>query len=643
MPTAASACSLASLPPLVLERIFAFVCPHSRDESYDTCEESAIEDACMLCGLRDLAHCVAVSKKWRKEAIKLLYHSIRIDTVHYCEREAQLAERRKRRSHFDRNGEPEDTALARLKLLSRTLREDPVRLGRLVQFLKMPYMLRESCQPDLARTIAVTPDLRYVDLPEGLFADEPSYVTLRLEVQARSLELRKMTYTAGSERSLQDLASGTVWARLEVLELVRINIDPGVLRQVLGCLGSLRALKISDTMSVGDETLAWNPMLPPFPPLEEFILTEVPNVTVDGLKSWLELPEARQALRVLTLNTTGVPVWTLQEILAHLPGLKHLSVIDSVAAAMPGAAYVPLLSSPSLETLHFEITAAVSSPKFTGITPSYYNYLASSLVSGGLANLHALYVRDPNFPDMLLGLPPPTPAFADGGIARPISSSAPRSPGFGPKSASHSFISPVGSPSFAPSPQHLSPFGNPPGSFGHRQQDSLSSIYSTQSTPQQPAWQQLGYNPQRLSSNNPFAAAALGVPTGPAGIANLPSKLEVFTKGEDELSWSFAQVNHFSSGRSGGGSASGRPLSSYGLGADVMGGSASGWSSGGGARRSVLVGGAGGGFLAVPSEGLGGAARGRNSRASNSGGEDEWPRPKSSAGETKRERRDLWR
>jgi hypothetical protein len=72
MATPTSAYLLAHLPPQVLRRIFAFVCPHSQDESYDTCEESAIEDACMLCDLRDLAHCVGVSKIWRKEARAVL-------------------------------------------------------------------------------------------------------------------------------------------------------------------------------------------------------------------------------------------------------------------------------------------------------------------------------------------------------------------------------------------------------------------------------------------------------------------------------------------------------------------------------------------------------------------------------------------
>lgn len=590
------------------------------------------------------------------------YHSIRIDSVHYCDLEAVLAERRKRQSSFfDRNGEPKDPAQARLKLLSRSLREDPVRRGRLVQYLKMPYMLRESCQADLARTIAVTPNLRYVDLPEGLFTDEPAFVTLRLEVQARCLELRKMTYMGGSENSLQALATGRVWVNLEVLELIKIEMEPAMLRQALGCLGNLRALKVSETASFSDETLVWSEALPPFPPVEEFILTKVPNVTSEGLKEMLVLPEARQALRVLTLNGTGVPVWALQELVSYVPGLKHLSIMDSVTAAMTTAAashHIPPLSSTSLESLHFEITAAPSTPKYSNFTASYYNYLANSLLSGGLPNLRALYVRDPNFPDLLLGLPPPAPAYAEGRVARPASSGSASPFGGSPSSPGKPF------PVFAPP---AAPFAG--GGGGHRPHGSLSSLNGFPAAGMG-AGSGPGPNP-RFSSNNPFAASMLP-PAG--GFMNLPAKLEVFTKGDDDnLGWAFVQVGsgvRRGRGRGGGGGGDGagrseRPLSSYGLGADVLGGSEAGWSSGAGARRSVLVGGAGagGGFLAVP--GADGQKRGRrgdgggsylSSSVSGGGGaggwkgaddggddEDEWPRPKSSAGERKRERLDLWR
>ncbi|KAK0626591.1 hypothetical protein B0T14DRAFT_422732 [Immersiella caudata] len=628
MATPTSAHLLAHLPPQVLRRIFVFVCPHSQDESYDTCEESAIEDACMLCDLRDLAHCVGVSKIWRKEARAVLYRSIRIDMVHYCEREAFLSERRKRRSFFDRNGEPEDTSQARLKLLCRTLREDPVRLGQTVEFLRMPYMLRESCQVDLAKTIAVTPNLRYVDLPEGLFTDDPSFLTLRLEVQARCLHLRKMIYMGGSERSLQALASGTVWTHLEVLELIKINMDPALIRQVLGCLFNLRALKISQTPYINDQTLAWNDMLPHFPALEEFILNDVPNVTAEGIKAWLVMPEARQALKVLTLNKTGVQVSSLHEVLAHAPQLKHMSVMNSVNTAMPttiGHQNIPYMYSTSLETFHYEILAAPGLPNFSGVTSAYYNYLSDSLLSGGLPTLRALYVRDPDFPDLLLGLGPPIPSFAEGGIARPASSGSGHGSPFRPGHAgSGSFSS-----SFSPkSLVHagLTSSGTAPG---------LSPPSKQTFAP--------GHNP-RYSSNNPFASMINNTQNN---IANLPARLEIFTKGEDDNGWSFSRVEPGMALAAKQGGASGRPLSSYGLGADVLGGSSSGWSSGAGARRSVLVNNrAGGGFLAVPPES--GTARGRSglgaSTTSNNagGGEDYWPSPAVN-GEKKKERLDLWR
>lgn len=71
-PTRASAARLAQLPGPVLERIFAFVCPHTRDSTYESQEQSSIDDACMLCDLRDLAHCIQVCKKWRTTAVKVL-------------------------------------------------------------------------------------------------------------------------------------------------------------------------------------------------------------------------------------------------------------------------------------------------------------------------------------------------------------------------------------------------------------------------------------------------------------------------------------------------------------------------------------------------------------------------------------------
>ncbi|CAK7209269.1 hypothetical protein SEUCBS140593_000440 [Sporothrix eucalyptigena] len=689
-PTAASANGasarlLSSLPETVLARIFTFVCPHSQDRTYEKCEDSSFGEGCMLCDMRDLAHCAQVCRRWRPVAEIILYTSIRIDTVHYCMREALLAEKRKRRSFFDRNGEPEDTPDARLKLLCRTLRDDPTqRLGRCVQFLKIPYMLRESRHADIARTISVLPNLRYVDLPEGLFMDEAVYVTLKLEIQAKCPDLRKMTYMSGSERSLEALVSGNLWRNLEVLELVKIGMDPAMMRHVLGSLPNLRALKVTEPgtgpHAFSDEVLATsassspsfgvgagrqNGFLSDPPPLEELVLTETRRLTSDGLLEYLGRADAGQALKVLTLNGTGIKPWTLRNILALAPSLRHLTVVDQISVALPIAAGTkdiqPLVSA-SLKTLNYEIAPAQGVSPYAGVTRSYYNYLSGSILSGGLPNLRAVYVRDAQFPESLLGdLPLPGPiggaAFGDfsgGGSSnnrRPASASASsasgtasalNSPlstgslGLGPLQSPVGFLSPNQSPGFPPrasalrnqktsssSNPFLDPHSPPPVSLN----TNINKPWAA------------GHNP-RFSSNNPFAGMI-----SPQQVQTL----EVFTKGDDDIDWSSIIVggDQFHLGGGGNGSSS-RPVSSYGLGSDL---------GAVGARKSVLVNMGTGNFLAVPDAGggsgncgSGGAVGGAGSYGSNFGGSsggqnsglDLWPRPVS-AGERRSEKRDLWR
>jgi len=60
------------LPPQVLFRIFGSVCPHALDDSLNSSEESMTEDGCMLCDMRDLAHCALVSRRWYGAAQQLL-------------------------------------------------------------------------------------------------------------------------------------------------------------------------------------------------------------------------------------------------------------------------------------------------------------------------------------------------------------------------------------------------------------------------------------------------------------------------------------------------------------------------------------------------------------------------------------------
>jgi hypothetical protein len=320
------------------------------------------------------------------------YHSIRIDQVHYCEREDILGEKRKQKSFLNRNAEPEDTASTRLRLLCRTLRDNN-RLGLNVMYFKLPYMTRETCKADLARTVAVLPNLRYVDLPEGLFMDDPTCYTLKQEVQGRCPDIRKMTYMGGAERSLELLSNGLVWRNLEVLELSKLNMDPTILRQALGSLPQLHALKVTDMKSFNDDLFGPSNYLPPFPALAELIFENTPNLTAEGLAAYLFRSDTQDALKTLCLTATGVHASTLQRILGVAPKLEHLSIIESVTTSFPAANSVHALQSKSLKTFHYEITSVMSANSYANTTASYYAYLTSSLLSGGLPNLEELYVR----------------------------------------------------------------------------------------------------------------------------------------------------------------------------------------------------------------------------------------------------------
>lgn len=142
----------------------------------------------------------------------------------------------------------------------------------------------------------------------------------------------------------------------------------------------------------------------------------------------------------------------------------------------------------------------------------------------------------------------------------------------------------------------------------------------------------------RFSSNNPFASRMVSPPP--------TNTLEVFTKGDAFGKWNFARLDSFHSGMSGGGSSGRngegnsttlrRPVSSYGLAADVEG---QGWDPRE-ARRSVMVGNGTGTFLAVPGKETtpGGGSFG----ASDGGGRPDSWRPHSSGGEV-RGSKDLWR
>ena len=304
----------AALPDAVLRRIFLAVCPHAADESLDASEHAtALGDGCMLCDVRDLSNCSKACRKWYPVASGVLcvrrplppstaadppasYHSIRIDPVHYCELEEVYIERRRRKS---RGHDDADPPAQRLQQLCRTVRANQY-CAAAVCYLKLPYMTREACKTNLARTVSVLPNLVYVDLPDGFFAAEPTCHALRIELQARCPRLQKMKFAPGSEAALELLLQG-VWRELRVVDVAGLRFELAMLRRVLGALVCLEQLSLSDLPWLGDNVFQSAPAVPQFPPLARLALADVPAVTHDGLLAYLAAPPSRHALRTLEL------------------------------------------------------------------------------------------------------------------------------------------------------------------------------------------------------------------------------------------------------------------------------------------------------------------------------------------------------
>lgn len=389
------------LPENVLRRIFEEVCPHSADETLDGSEESG-NDGCMSCDMRDLAHCALTRRQWYGVAAGLLYNSIRIDAVHYCELEEILAEQRRKSRH----GDDIDRPTARLQQLCQSVRGNQY-LGQRVRFIKLPYMLRESSKADLARTVSGCPNLEYIDLPDGFYTGDSACQLLRQEIQARCPHIRKMKYNEGSEQSLESLLHG-YWQELNVLELNKVLINPSIVRQVLGMLPRLSELSVSDVSWLNDSTFHNAPGLPNFPALDTLRLDKIRGVTAEGLANYLSSPMCGNRLRTLIIkNCSGIAPSSLHFVLQTAAGLKTLEYTATVTSALP-LDPLPPLASLTLHKLNFEIISSASNQLYLP-GASYYQYLAKSLMSNCLPALRQLYVRDPDFPEILTLAPPLRP------------------------------------------------------------------------------------------------------------------------------------------------------------------------------------------------------------------------------------------
>ena len=323
---------------------------------------------------------------------------MRIDAVHYCDRELDLARQRKRKSFTGRGGESREPAKERLMLFARTVRENDV-LAQKVEYLKTPYMMRESCMAELARTVTVLPNLRYVDLPDSFYSAASSSTTLRSELQARCADLRTMIYRNGAEDSFALLGPGGLWQNIEVLELDNLSVDPATLGYVLASLPALRQVVL-----VHLDTLD-NASMGSLPPVAQVTLRDFPSLSIEGVANYFSHVGVDSILTSLTLTNTAIAPSTLNQILASAPHLIYLSMSKDVSHPFP-AMRPPLLASKVLKTLHYEIfTVAHSRTGAYSPSESYYAYLATSIHAGGLPVLCNLYALSETLPSLLLKTP----------------------------------------------------------------------------------------------------------------------------------------------------------------------------------------------------------------------------------------------
>lgn len=292
----------------------------------------------------------------------------------------------------------------KLRLFQRTMWHRPDLAAR-VQYLKLPYMTRETYKSDLARTVAALPNLRYVDLPDSFFSADPSTQILRDELQANCKELRKMSYFAGAESAFEVLAQRqAVWMGLEDLDLKGLDIEVGVLRTVLASMPALRHLTLHELTRQDDTTFQPAPNIAPFPALEKLRLERMAGITAQGLAEYTSRPEVREALTHLTVSSTGITVQSLHLILDAASKLEYFSISETVTRSLP-LQEAPVLHCPSLKTLVFEVVSPDATTSHTAsVRPadSYYAHLSSSLHANGLPSLRKLYVRKSNFVDCLL-------------------------------------------------------------------------------------------------------------------------------------------------------------------------------------------------------------------------------------------------
>lgn len=338
------------------------------------------------------------------------YRSVRCDQVHYCALEDILRTQRNKKAgrKARRNDDDDyvyhaeaDPALQRLKLFSQSVRASGY-LGSLVQFVKMPTLIREGRKMEIAQLVSICPQLRYIDLPHTFYEGDKTTEVIRSELWANCPDIREMKFLPGSAPYFEMLGYQNRWTSLEKLVVKGIRIDLAMFRDTIASLPYLQTLVLMSLADVNDDLFSTIPGIIPFPQIPSLELHDLTRVTTEGILKYLVDHGGNQRLTSLTLENTGVSIPALHQVLTAANNLLSLTVISDVNTALP-LEPLPPLASDTLQTLHYEITnGAADTMGLLNAAGSYHKYLLDSIIEMTLPALRALYVRDPGFPEALL-------------------------------------------------------------------------------------------------------------------------------------------------------------------------------------------------------------------------------------------------